>query len=197
MVRDTLILYRKIAHLERELENARIAEDSAKYKLDQEIKAHEATRGVLQDLVLDRGGSDSTKVYLERRGEVMTVLRAAPCYCLSSTHRRSCLVGKLLWDLSTQAERQEIIDRSHEWALREMRADRRDTLAERLIFGAWPVSPQPDTLIVNGRDYEQIVQDALRYTGFSDWLPTTRTIAGVPGNPAADGPQTETEPEGE
>lgn len=89
MVRDTLILYRKIAHLERELENARIAEDSAKYKLDQEIKAHEATRGVLQDLVLDRGGS------------------------------------------------------------------------------------------------------------LSDWLPTTRTIAGVPGNPAADGPQTETEPEGE
>lgn len=196
MVRDTLILYRKIAHLERELENARIAEDSAKYKLDQEIKAHEATRGVLQDLVLDRGGSDSTKVYLERRGEVMTVLRAAPCYCLSSAHGRNCPVGKLLWELSTQTERQEIIDRDHEWALREMLADRRDS-SERLIFGAWPVSPQPDTLIVNGRDYEQIVQDALRYTGFSDWLPTTRTIAGVPGNPAADGPQTETEPEGE
>lgn len=84
MTRDTRLLQRKITHLERELGHARAAEYSAKYKLGQEIKAHEATRG-----------------------------------------------------------------------------------------------------------------DALRYTGLSNWLPTTHTVAGVPGNPAADGPQTETKPEGE
>lgn len=169
---------------------ARDRAERAERMLAEEQKSHEATRAVLRDLVLERGGSDATLAYLERRDVVMEVLRSAPCYCMSSAHGRNCRAQSLVWDLSTEAERQTIIDGHHEWALKEMRADQRDTLAERILGSMWEAAP---SMVVNHRDYRQI-QTALQ--GLDTWLPPN-AITDVPGNPAADGSESETKPEGE